>query len=151
MSRPRGYWERVGERGLKLSGGERQRVAIARAMMKQAPIACFDEATSALDTATELEVQAAIAEISQGSTSLLIAHRLSTVKDCDSIIVLKHGVIVEQGPHDELLAKQDGYYRRLWDKQSEQQGQTPQEGAGADANSEMEEELKEAEAQPVIE
>ena len=120
MSRPRGYWERVGERGLKLSGGERQRVAIARAMMKRAPMACFDEATSALDTATEQEVQAAISEISQGSTSLLIAHRLSTVKDCDSIIVLKHGVIVEHGPHNQLLANEDGYYRRLWDKQSEQ-------------------------------
>ena len=121
MMKNMGYWEMVGERGLKLSGGEKQRVAIARALLKKTPIMCFDEATSALDTETEREVQLAINEVSQGSTTLIIAHRLSTVRDCDKIIVLKHGIIVEEGPHDELLKKPDGYYRRLWEKQSEQQ------------------------------
>jgi len=78
---------------LKLSGGEKQRVAIARALLKKTPIMCFDEATSALDTETERQVQDAINEVSKGSTSLVIAHRLSTVKDCDKIIVLKYGKI----------------------------------------------------------
>lgn len=98
-----GYFGKVGERGLKLSGGEKQRVAIARALLKKTPIMLFDEATSALDTETEKQVQEAIDQVSKGSTSLIIAHRLSTVKDCDKIIVLKHGVIVETGSHDELL------------------------------------------------
>lgn len=78
---------------MKLSGGEKQRVAIARALLKKTPIMCFDEATSALDTETERQVQDAINEVSKGSTSLVIAHRLSTVKDCDKIIVLKYGKI----------------------------------------------------------
>jgi len=90
-----GYYGKVGERGLKLSGGEKQRVAIARALLKKTPIMLFDEATSALDTETEKQVQEAINSVSKGSTSLIIAHRLSTVKDCDKIIVLKHGNIVE--------------------------------------------------------
>lgn len=81
---------------------------------------CFDEATSALDTETEKEVQAAIDEVSQGSTSLIIAHRLSTVRQCDKIIVLKYGSIVEEGSHDELLKIENGYYRTLWGKQDEQ-------------------------------
>ena len=81
---------------------------------------CFDEATSALDTETEREIQKAINEVSKGSTTLMIAHRLSTIRDCDIIIVLKFGAIVEQGSHEELLSKQDGYYRKLWEKQSEQ-------------------------------
>ena len=98
-----GYYGRVGERGLKLSGGEKQRVAIARALLKTTPIMCFDEATSALDTETEKQVQESINAVSKGVTSLIIAHRLSTVKDCDKIIVLKFGVIVEQGSHDELV------------------------------------------------
>lgn len=77
---------------------------------------CFDEATSALDTSTEKEVQQAINEVSRGSTTMIIAHRLSTVMDCDKIIVLKHGVIVEEGNHNELLNIQNGYYKRLWYK-----------------------------------
>jgi ATP-binding cassette subfamily B protein len=81
---------------------------------------CFDEATSALDTATEREIQRSIEEVSRGSTTLMIAHRLSTVRNCDLIIVLKHGQIVEQGTHDDLLEIEDGYYRALWEKQSEQ-------------------------------
>lgn len=95
MQRPDDYMAKVGERGLKLSGGEKQRVAIARALLKKTKIMCFDEATSALDTETERQVQEAIDSVSKDSTSLVIAHRLSTVRNADSIIVLKHGVIVE--------------------------------------------------------
>ena len=120
MSKKNNYKEKVGERGLKLSGGEKQRVAIARALLKNTSIMCFDEATSALDTATEREIQRSIEEVSRGSTSLMIAHRLSTVRNCDMIIVLKHGQIVEQGTHDELLLIEGGQYRLLWEKQSEQ-------------------------------
>ena len=120
MEKQRGYWEKVGERGLKLSGGEKQRVAIARALLKAAPIMCFDEATSALDTETEKQVQEAINEVSEGGTSIMIAHRLSTVRDCDKIIVLKYGKIVEEGSHDELIEKEDGYYKKLWFQQGKQ-------------------------------
>lgn len=108
----------VGERGLKLSGGEKQRMAIARALLKKSTIMCFDEATSALDTETERLVQAAIDDIAKDSTSLIIAHRLSTVRNCDCIIALKHGKIIEQGSHDELLQLEDGYYKGLWEKQA---------------------------------
>lgn len=107
---------KVGERGLKLSGGEKQRMAIARALLKKSQIMCFDEATSALDTETERQVQGAIDDVSKDSTSLIIAHRLSTVSKCDVIIALKHGVIVEQGSHEELLRLDGGYYRDLWEK-----------------------------------
>ena len=120
MGKKNQYKEKVGERGLKLSGGEKQRVAIARALLKNTPIMCFDEATSALDTATEREIQRSIEEVSRGSTTLMIAHRLSTVRNCDLIIVLMHGQIVEQGTHDDLLEIDGGYYRTLWEKQSEQ-------------------------------
>lgn len=124
-----GYFAKVGERGLKLSGGEKQRVAIARALLKKTPIMMFDEATSALDTETEKQVQEAINQVSKGATSLIIAHRLSTVKDCDKIIVLKHGVIVETGSHNELLNIAGGYYAKLWNKQSEQSERMAQEEA----------------------
>lgn len=100
MSKQKNYLEKVGERGLKLSGGEKQRVAIARALLKKSAIMCFDEATSALDTTTEREIQRAIEEVSKGSTTLMIAHRLSTVRNCDLIIVLKHGQIVDSGTHE---------------------------------------------------
>ena len=120
MTKQKNYLEKVGERGLKLSGGEKQRVAIARALLKNSAIMCFDEATSALDTSTEREIQRAIEEISRGSTTLMIAHRLSTVRNCDLIIVLKDGQIVESGTHDQLLLKPDGEYKILWEKQSEQ-------------------------------
>lgn len=111
-TREKEYDEIVGERGLRLSGGERQRVAIARALLKSSPIMLFDEATSSLDTATEKEIQSAISEATQNSTTLIIAHRLSTVRDCDKIIVLKHGVVIEEGSHDELYEK-GGEYRTL--------------------------------------
>eukprot|EP00344_Euplotes_crassus_P003749 CAMPEP_0197009346 /NCGR_PEP_ID=MMETSP1380-20130617/49761_1 /TAXON_ID=5936 /ORGANISM="Euplotes crassus, Strain CT5" /LENGTH=416 /DNA_ID=CAMNT_0042430535 /DNA_START=576 /DNA_END=1822 /DNA_ORIENTATION=- len=114
------FEEVVGERGLKLSGGEKQRVAIARALLKKTPIMLFDEATSALDTVTEKEIQGAINDASKGVTSLMIAHRLSTIKKCDNIIVLKNGVICEQGNHNTLLAK-EGEYKTLWDKQTQKE------------------------------
>jgi ATP-binding cassette subfamily B protein len=119
VSRKNGFDELVGERGLKLSGGEKQRVSIARALLKRTPIMLFDEATSALDTATEKEIQGAINNVAKNATTLMIAHRLSTVKSCDTIIVLKNGVVHEQGSHSELYNK-GGEYRSLWDKQTQQ-------------------------------
>ena len=102
MSTPDAYQTMVGERGLKLSGGEKQRVAIARAILKQPLIMLFDEATSALDTRIEKEIQEALAQVSRGRTTLVIAHRLSTVVDADEINVLDQGRIVERGTHNEL-------------------------------------------------
>ena len=113
---PDGYHTEVGERGLKLSGGEKQRIAIARVLLKRPALYIFDEATSALDTQTEREIQNNLEEISIGATSVTIAHRLSTVVNADNIIVLDHGVITEQGTHQELLEK-DGLYAQLWKKQ----------------------------------
>jgi ATP-binding cassette subfamily B protein len=118
QSLPEGYKTPVGERGLKLSGGEKQRVAIARTMLKGPPILILDEATSALDTATEQEIQSALERISQNRTALVIAHRLSTVVNADSIIVLQDGRIAEQGTHGELIAR-GGLYAAMWDRQRE--------------------------------
>jgi len=115
---PLGYDALVGERGLKLSGGEKQRVAIARTILKSPPILILDEATSALDSHTEKEIQDALERVAQNRTSLVIAHRLSTVVHADNIIVLDHGEIVEQGTHLELLAK-GGLYASLWARQRE--------------------------------
>ena len=109
----------VGERGIKLSGGERQRVAIARAFLADAPIVIFDEATSSLDTITEKHIQDAMAELMEGRTTIIIAHRLSTVRDVDRILVFENGSIVEQGAHQELLRNEDGIYRALHDMQSD--------------------------------
>ena len=117
-SLPQGYASQVGERGLKLSGGEKQRVAIARTILKGPPILVLDEATSALDTFTEREIQAALERVSQGRTTLVIAHRLSTVVHADEILVLDKGLIAERGTHDELLAK-GGIYFGLWSRQRE--------------------------------
>jgi ATP-binding cassette, subfamily B, heavy metal transporter len=115
---PLGYDAMVGERGLKLSGGEKQRVAIARTILKNPPILLLDEATSALDTGTEREIQSALNLVSRDRTSLVIAHRLSTVVDADEILVLDHGQIIERGRHSELLA-QNGHYASMWNKQRE--------------------------------
>ncbi|CAI1030578.1 Putative multidrug export ATP-binding/permease protein SAV1866 [Serratia proteamaculans] len=116
VSLPDGYETRVGERGLKLSGGEKQRVAIARTILKKPAILVFDEATSALDTQTEREIQAHLREVSRDHTTLVIAHRLSTVVDADEIIVLEAGEIVERGRHDALLAS-NGRYAAMWQSQ----------------------------------
>jgi ATP-binding cassette, subfamily B, heavy metal transporter len=116
MTLPQGYDSLVGERGLKLSGGEKQRVAIARTILKAPPILMLDEATSALDSHTEREIQDALERVARERTSLVIAHRLSTVVHADNIIVLDRGEIVEQGKHLELLAK-GGLYASLWARQ----------------------------------
>lgn len=115
-SLPDGYASVVGERGLKLSGGEKQRVAIARAILKRPAIMLFDEATSALDTKTEQEIQASLAEVARGRTTLVVAHRLSTVVDSDEILVLDHGRITERGTHTELL-RLGGSYAQMWSRQ----------------------------------
>lgn len=115
---PAGYQTMVGERGLKLSGGEKQRVSIARMLLKQPPIMVFDEATSALDTRTEKEIQQALRAVSRGHTTLIIAHRLSTVVDADEIIVLKDGRVAERGTHEVLLAA-GGVYADMWAQQQE--------------------------------
>jgi len=115
---PEGYRTRVGERGLKLSGGEKQRVAIARTILKDPRILILDEATSALDTRTEQDIQQALREVSANRTTLVIAHRLSTVVEADEIIVLQEGQIAERGSHAVLLAA-EGLYAEMWRRQSE--------------------------------
>jgi ATP-binding cassette subfamily B protein len=132
---PDGFKAMVGERGLKLSGGEKQRVAIARTILKNPPILLLDEATSALDTHTEREIQSALREVSRNRTTLVIAHRLSTVIDADQILVLDQGCIVERGRHEELLAL-NGAYAAMWNRQ--------REAAEARAR------LNEAEADPAV-
>jgi subfamily B ATP-binding cassette protein MsbA len=113
---PQGYETIIGERGATLSGGERQRLAIARALLKDAPILILDEATSSLDTESEAAVQTALANLMQGRTVLVIAHRLSTVRRADRIAVMEHGRITELGSHEQLLV-QNGMYRRLYQLQ----------------------------------
>ena len=115
-SLPDGYQTVVGERGLKLSGGEKQRVAIARAALKHPRIYVFDEATSSLDSRTEREILSNLIEVSRGTTTLVIAHRLSTVVHADEIIVLSYGEIVERGPHATLI-DQGGAYAAMWQAQ----------------------------------
>lgn len=114
---PDGYETMVGERGVKLSGGQRQRIAIARAILKDAPILVLDEATSALDSESEALIQEALGNLMKGRTSIVVAHRLSTIAGLDKIVVLNDGKIVEQGTHAELLAR-GGEYQKLWSRQS---------------------------------
>ena len=123
---PQGYATTVGERGLKLSGGEKQRVAIARTLLKNPPLLIFDEATSALDSANERAIQAELQGVSRNKTTLVIAHRLSTVVDAHEILVLEHGHVVERGTHEALLARQ-GVYARMWALQ--QKGSTTEAAA----------------------
>jgi ATP-binding cassette subfamily B protein len=118
-SLPQKYETRVGERGLKLSGGEKQRVAIARALLKNPPILIFDEATSALDSATERAIQTQLEQVAVGHTTLVIAHRLSTVMNADEILVMGEGRIIERGTHAALLAA-NGNYARMWTLQQQE-------------------------------
>jgi subfamily B ATP-binding cassette protein MsbA len=116
MEMPEAYETIAGEAGVRLSGGQMQRICIARAIMKNAPILVLDEATSSLDTESEIEVHAALNRLMENRTTFIIAHRLSTIQGADRIIALNSGVIVEEGTHEELLAK-DGYYTRLYNLQ----------------------------------
>ncbi len=144
MGLPDGYQTSVGERGLKLSGGEKQRVAIARTILKEPSILLFDEATSALDSRTEREIQDSLNAVSADRTTLIIAHRLSTVVDADEIVVLDQGRIVERGSHAQLLAARGGY-ADMWARQRqaakalealERTGEAPDTGAEATAPAE---------------
>lgn len=121
MKLPMGYDTVIGEQGVRLSGGERQRISIARSLLKNAPILILDEATSSLDTDSEKEVQEALETLMKGRTTLVIAHRLSTIRNADRIVVLYDGSVVEEGAHDDLMAKQ-GEYRRLFTMQFENNG-----------------------------
>jgi len=113
-----GYETLVGERGIKLSGGERQRVAIARAILKDAPILVLDEATSSLDSESEQFIQAALKNLMKGRTTIVVAHRLSTIMQMDRIVVIESGKIIEQGKHEELVKAQEGIYQKLWNIQA---------------------------------
>ena len=126
---PDKYDTLVGERGLKLSGGEKQRVAIARTLLKNPRILIFDEATSALDSKTERAIQAELQEIAVNHTTLVIAHRLSTVMDADQILVIDHGRIVERGTHSELIARR-GAYSHLWTLQQQEEQEAPLKAVG---------------------
>jgi ATP-binding cassette subfamily B protein len=117
MSLPKGYDTNVGERGIKLSGGQKQRISISRVFLKNPAILILDEATSALDNATEMMVQSSLEELSKGRTVIVVAHRLSTVRNADEIVVVDSDGIIERGTHDELLKKEDGAYKKLYSYQ----------------------------------
>ena len=127
---PQGYDTQIGEHGVRLSGGQRQRLSIARAMLKNAPILLLDEATSALDTESERQVQDALTRLMVGRTTLMIAHRLSTVRGADLIYVMDQGQVVETGSHAELL-KRGGLYARLWTMQTAEDEQAETEARPA--------------------
>ena len=116
MSLEEGYDTIIGERGVRLSGGQKQRLCIARVFLKNPPILILDEATSALDNATEIQIQKSLDELSQGRTTIVVAHRLSTIKNADEIAVVDNGEITEQGSHEELLSL-DGTYSTLYKQQ----------------------------------
>ena len=116
MSLEDGYLTNIGERGIKLSGGQKQRLSIARVFLKNPAILILDEATSALDNTTEVLIQKALDELCKGRTTIVVAHRLSTIKNADEIVVISKGCILEQGTHEELLQR-GGLYKRLYDSQ----------------------------------
>jgi ATP-binding cassette subfamily B protein len=115
---PKGYATLVGERGVKLSGGERQRIALARAFLADTPVLILDEATSSLDSESEALIQEATERLMVGRTAIVIAHRLSTVRMLDRILVFDHGEVVEEGTHESLVGTRDGTYKRLFDRQA---------------------------------
>ena len=117
MKMPEKYNSPVGDRGVKLSGGQRQRIAIARAILKNAPILILDEATSALDSVTENKIQEGLEILMEGHTTLVIAHRLSTLSGMDRILVFKEGRIIEDGTHEELI-NLGGHYSHMWEMQA---------------------------------
>ncbi len=131
---PDAYDTKVGERGLKLSGGEKQRVAIARTLLKAPRIVLLDEATSALDTQTERNIQNALNSVSRDRTTIVVAHRLSTVTNADCIMVLKDGVVVERGTHDELL-ELNGEYHAMWYQQATGNGGNGGSNGGEESES----------------
>ena len=117
MRLPGKYETEIGERGAQLSGGERQRISVARAFLKDAPILILDEPTSAIDSKTEAVILDALDKLMLGRTTFMVAHRLSTIRNADKILVLNHGELVEQGSHEELLTR-DGLYKQLHDMQT---------------------------------
>ncbi|TVP93255.1 MAG: ABC transporter ATP-binding protein/permease [Thioalkalivibrio sp.] len=143
---PQGLDTVVGERGLKVSGGEKQRIAIARMLLKDPPILIFDEATSSLDSGSEKAILEALNEVAARRTTLVIAHRLSTVMDADNIVVLEHGHVVEQGTHHQLLAR-DGAYWRLW--QHQRDGASKGSGSGEDSGLQGGDDFTAAATEPV--
>ena len=137
---PNGYESFVGERGVMLSGGQKQRIAIARAILRDAPVLLLDEATSALDTATEVGILQSLQEVAEGRTAVFVAHRLSTVRSCDKIVVMENGVIVEQGTHEDLMLSRgegdkSGVYAAMW---ASQQAEIESEQALAEAKQKSE-------------
>src|SRR5690606_20469471 len=119
LQQPQGYDTLVGENGATLSGGQRQRISIARAIVRNAPILLLDEATSALDNESEAKVQQALDRVMDKRTTLVIAHRLSTVVNADHIVVMEEGYVVEEGTHEALTARTDGLYARFYRMQTE--------------------------------
>ena len=119
MKLPDAYHTRIGFGYQDLSGGERQRISIARAILKDPKILILDEATAAMDTGTERKIQQALTRLTRGKTTIMIAHRLSTLRDADALVVIEHGRVAERGTHRELLAHEDGIYHRLYTLQME--------------------------------